>query len=515
MGRERRPRTPSRFEIGMNISFAAKTLPETGSLVVLAGAGGALPPTARALDERLGGTVRKALDAAGSAFKRGSVIDLAWPAGSGLEHLLILGLGKPEEATPFDLESAGGALALKLKELGVKAAAVAVDEIESLACCRPAEIALCLATGARLRSWRFLKYRTQREEDNNREVEALAFLLDAPDEAASHWRRVDAVSEGVLHARELVSEPANVLFPKAFAEACRALGEETGLDVQILEPAALSELGMRALLAVGQGSAREPYVAVLRWPGGPEGEPPVALVGKGVCFDTGGISIKPAAGMEEMKWDMGGAGAVFGAMKALALRKAKANVVGVLGLVENMPSGTAQRPGDVVTTMSGLTVEVINTDAEGRLVLADLLHYTLDRFEPKVMVDLATLTGAIIVALGHEQAGLFASDDDLARQLEAAGAAVGDKLWRMPLGKEYAEHVKSEIADLKNVGRAREAGATAGAVFLERFAGKVPWAHLDIAGTTWAKRDLPLAAKGATGFGVRLLERWIAQHHEG
>jgi leucyl aminopeptidase len=216
-----------------------------------------------------------------------------------------------------------------------------------------------------------------------------------------------------------------------------------------------------------------------------------------------------------MKWDMGGAGAVFGAMKALALRKARVNAVGVLGLVENMPSGTAQRPGDVVTTMSGLTVEVINTDAEGRLVLADLLHYTLDRFQPKVMVDLATLTGAVIVALGHEQAGLFASDDDLARELEAAGATVGEKLWRLPLDKEYAEHVKSDIADLKNVGRAREAGATAGAIFLQRFVGEVPWAHLDIAGTTWSKRDLPLAAKGATGFGVRLLERWIAERHEG
>jgi leucyl aminopeptidase len=498
----------------MDISFAAKTLPEAGSLVVLAAAEGALSPSAKMLDERLGGTVRKAIEAAGPAFKRGSVLDLAWPAGLGLDHLLILGLGKPAEAKPFDLESAGGALALKLKELGVKAAAVAVDEIDDLAC-RPDEIALCLASGAKLRSWRFLKYRTKREEDNDREVEALVFLLDAPDEAATHWRRVDAVSEGVLHARVLVSEPANVLTPKAFAEACRELGEASGLDVQILEPAALRELGMRALLAVAQGSVQEPYVAVMRWPGGPEGEPPVALVGKGVCFDTGGISIKPAAGMEEMKWDMGGAGAVFGAMKALALRKARVNAVGVLGLVENMPSGTAQRPGDVVTTMSGLTVEVINTDAEGRLVLADLLHYTLDRFQPKVMVDLATLTGAVIVALGHEQAGLFASDDDLARELEAAGATVGEKLWRLPLDKEYAEHVKSDIADLKNVGRAREAGATAGAIFLQRFVGEVPWAHLDIAGTTWSKRDLPLAAKGATGFGVRLLERWIAERHEG
>jgi leucyl aminopeptidase len=239
------------------------------------------------------------------------------------------------------------------------------------------------------------------------------------------------------------------------------------------------------------------------------------LIGKGVCFDSGGLSLKPAGGMEEMKWDMGGAGAVYGAMAALAGRKAKLNVVGVLGLSENMPSGHAQRPGDVITAMSGLTIEVVNTDAEGRLLLADVLHYAKERFKPRLMIDLATLTGAIVVALGHEQAGMFSSDDALAEQLAAAGAAVGEKLWRMPLGEDYAKHIRSDIADIKNVGRAREAGASAGAVFLERFVGDVPWAHLDIAGVAWTKRDLPLAAKGATGFGVRLLDRLIADHFEG
>jgi leucyl aminopeptidase len=255
-------------------------------------------------------------------------------------------------------------------------------------------------------------------------------------------------------------------------------------------------------------------VAVLRWSGGPPGEPPVALIGKGVCFDSGGLSLKPAAGMEEMKWDMGGAAAVFGAIKALALRKAKANVVGVLGLTENMPSGTAQRPGDVVTAMSGLTIEVVNTDAEGRLVLADVLHYAKEHFKPKMMIDLATLTGAVIIALGHEQAGLFTPDDDLAKRIEAAGAAVGERVWRMPLGDDYAKHIKSDIADIKNVGRARQAGATAGAVFLQRFVGDVPWAHLDIAGTAWSSEDRALAFKGATGFGIRLLDRLIADHYE-
>jgi leucyl aminopeptidase len=322
------------------------------------------------------------------------------------------------------------------------------------------------------------------------------------------------VVDGVFQARDLVSEPANVLSPEKFAEACRALGQRLGMEIDILDPAAMRELGMNALLAVGQGSDRESRVAVMRWNGGAPDQPPVALIGKGVCFDSGGLSLKPAGGMEEMKWDMGGAGAVFGAMAALAGRKAKANVVGVLGLTENMPSGRAQRPGDVVTAMSGLTIEVINTDAEGRLVLADVLHYAKERFKPRLMIDLATLTGAVIVALGHEQAGLFSSNEALAGEVIAAGTAVGEKVWRMPLGEDYAKHIKSDIADIKNVGRAREAGATAGAVFLERFVGDVPWAHLDIAGMAWSKRDLPLAAKGATAFGVRLLDRLIAERYE-
>ena len=282
----------------------------------------------------------------------------------------------------------------------------------------------------------------------------------------------------------------------------------------MLDRAALEKLGMRALLGVAQGSTQEPFVAVMQWKGGADGEAPVALVGKGVCFDTGGISLKPSGGMEEMKWDMGGAAAVFGAMKAIAGRKAKANVVGVLGLVENMPSGTAQRPGDVVAAMSGTTIEVINTDAEGRLVLADALHYTKERFQPKAMIDVATLTGAVIVALGHEQAGLFASDDALSDQLRAAGEAVGERVWRLPMDENYAKHIKSDIADIKNTGRAREAGATAGAVFLQRFVGDIPWAHLDIAGVAWSKRDLALTGKGATGFGVRLLDRFVADHFE-
>jgi leucyl aminopeptidase len=508
----------------MNIDFAPAALPDSGTLVVLAAADGTLGPTGAELDQRAGGALRRAIQLAGDKFKRGHALELLYPSGLEVERLVALSVGKPAEASRLDLETLGGSLAVRLKAFGASEAAVAVEAIPGLPA-GPAELAVCLAAGAALRSYRFTKYRTRAAQKGD---DAENGENDGPDEgltrltlhladsapAAAAWQGTAAVIAGVSHGRDLVAEPANVLSPKAFADECRSLGDQLGLEVQILDPAALRELGMNALLAVGQGSVHEPYVAVMRWAGGPPDEPPVALIGKGVCFDSGGLSLKPAAGMEEMKWDMAGAAAVFGAMQALAGRKAKANVVGVLGLTENMPSANAQRPGDVVKSMSGITIEVINTDAEGRLVLADVLHYARDRFKPKAMIDLATLTGAIVVALGHVQAGLFSPDDDLAQKLMAAGAAVGERLWRMPLGDDYAKHIKSEIADIKNVGQAREAGATAGAVFLQRFVGDTPWAHLDIAGVAWSKRDLPLAAKGATGFGIRLLDRLIADQFE-
>ncbi|MCC2663847.1 MAG: leucyl aminopeptidase [Geminicoccaceae bacterium] len=470
----------------MRIEFAPAELPAAGTLVVLAPQDGELGASAAEVDRRTGGAVTRALRLAGDPFKRGQALELLYPAGLELDRVLVLALGKPDEASPLDLEALGGSLVTRLRALRVSEAKVAVDAAPGLEVA-PSQLAACLATGASLRGYRFDKYQTQKAPDDEPagEVARLVFLLAEP-----------------------------VLSPESFADECRKLGDEVGLAVDVLGPAELRELGMRALLGVAQGSAREPRVAVMRWQGGGDA-PPVALVGKGVCFDSGGLSLKPAAGMEEMKWDMGGAGAVFGAMAALARRRAKANVVGLLGLTENMPSGTAQRPGDVITAMSGLTIEIVNTDAEGRLVLADVLHYAKERFKPKAMVDLATLTGAIVVALGHEQAGLFTPDETLAGEFVAAGEAVGERLWRMPLGEAYAKHIKSDIADIKNVGRAREAGASAGAVFLQRFVGEVPWAHLDIAGVAWSKQDLPLAAKGATGFGVRLLDRWIAEHHEG
>jgi leucyl aminopeptidase len=499
----------------MKITFAAATFPDSGTSVVLAGGDGTLGPTGTELDRRAGGALRRALGEGRGSFKRGETIDLRYPAGLGLDRVIVLSLGKPEEASRHDLEVLGGSLAVRLKGLRVVEASVAVEVIGDLKASAP-ELAISLATGACLRSYRFDKYRTTKEADEEPtdEVAQLTLHLAEPAAAEAAWSAAAAVIDAVAHGRDLVSEPANVLSPAAFAEACRELGPALGLEVEVHDRAALERLGMKALLAVGQGSAREPHVATLRWSGGAPDQAPVALVGKGVCFDSGGLSLKPAAGMEEMKWDMGGAAAVFGAMKALAGRKARANVVGVLGLTENMPSGTAQRPGDVITSMAGLTIEVVNTDAEGRLVLADVLHYAKEHFKPQAIVDLATLTGAIVVALGQEQAGLFTPDDQLAQRIEAAGAAVGERVWRMPLGDDYAKHIKSNIADIKNVGRERQAGATAGAVFLQRFVGDVPWAHIDIAGTAWSKDDRPLAPKGATGYGIRLLDRLIADHYE-
>jgi leucyl aminopeptidase len=327
---------------------------------------------------------------------------------------------------------------------------------------------------------------------------------------------MEGVAKGVALSRDLVSEPPNVLNPAEMADRCKKLGE-LGVKVEVLGPRELGRLGFGALLGVAQGSVNEPRMVVMQWNGTGNGRKakgkPVAFIGKGVTFDTGGISIKPAGGMEDMKWDMAGAGTVVGLMAALAGRKAKVDAVGLVGLVENMPSGNAQRPGDVVKSYSGQTIEVINTDAEGRLVLADVLWYCQQKFEPRFMIDLATLTGAMIVALGHEYAGMFSNDDALAQKLSTVGQAVGEKVWRFPLDDAYDQLIKSEIADMKNIG-GRPAGSISAAQFIQRFVNKTPWAHLDIAGVAWSTKDTPCIPKGATAFGVRLLDRLVAQHYE-
>ncbi|WP_313439847.1 leucyl aminopeptidase [Novosphingobium sp.] len=362
--------------------------------------------------------------------------------------------------------------------------------------------------GAVLRAWRLDTYRTKLAEDAKPSLVDIA-VVGAPEGTEAVWGVEQAIVEGVSFTRELVTEPANIIYPESFVARVEAKVAGSGLKVRVLDEKEMADLGMGSLLGVAQGSVRPARLLVLEWMGGTAGEAPVAFVGKGVTFDTGGISIKPAAGMEDMKWDMGGAGAVAGTMVALALRKAKANIVGVCGLVENMPDGNAQRPGDVVTSLSGQTIEVINTDAEGRLVLCDALTWVQREYKPAKVIDLATLTGAIILSLAHEYAGLFSNNDDLAAQLAAAGDASGDRLWRMPMGPNYDKMIDSPIADIKNVGP-RFGGSITAAQFLLRFIeNDTPWAHLDIAGTVWTDKPGATWDKGASGFGVRLLDRFV------
>ena len=434
----------------------------------------------------------------------GSLAEFIDAPGGMARRVLLLGTGSSSHS---DAVKAGSALTARLLTSGETSVVLDASGVD-------ADVLRGLLEGAVLRGWRHDRYRTTLPDTQKPTlVELIVVAADAAAEAA--WTRRSAVIAGVSLTRELVTEPANVIYPETFVERCRHL-TDLGVDIQILDEDAMRAAGMGALLGVSQGSARPARLLVMRWDGTDGAvKTPVALVGKGVTFDTGGISLKQPAGMEDMKWDMGGAAAVAGAIKALAGRKAKTHVIGVCGLVENMPDGAAQRPGDVVTTMSGQTVEVINTDAEGRLVLCDAITWVQKNHQPKVIVDLATLTGAMIVSLGHEYGGMFANDNDLASQLAAAGDAVGDPLWRMPLGEAYNKLIDSPIADMKNIGP-REGGSITAAQFLQRFVDPgVTWAHLDIAGMVWAAKPGPGYDKGATGYGVRLLDRFIADNHEG
>ena len=430
----------------------------------------------------------------------GSLVELHAAVDGTVRHILLVGTGADLAA-----EKAGGALAAKLltTETGLVVDVTGVEEPQR------ASFAAQLAQAAMLRSWRYDIYRTKLPEKQKPILTEVEIVVgDALEAAEAAFAPLKAVAEGAAFTRMLVTEPANILYPESFVERCQEL-KNLGIEIEVLDEAAMRKLGMGALLGVSQGSIREARLLCMKWDGTGGKADPVAFVGKGVTFDTGGISLKPGPGMEDMKWDMGGAGAVAGAMKALALRKAKAHVIGVCGLVENMPDGKAQRPGDVVTSGSGQTIEVLNTDAEGRLVLCDAIWWVQQKYHPKTIIDLATLTGAMIVSLGHEHGGLFANDDDLAQQLLAAGSAVEEKLWRMPMGDAYNKMIDSPIADMKNIGP-REAGSITAAQFIARFVDEgVKWAHLDIAGMVWASKPATLWEKGATGYGVRLLDRFV------
>jgi leucyl aminopeptidase len=492
----------------MKIEFAASagTAPV---LAVLAHEGRSLAGAGVQLDAATGGALSRAMNAGRFTGAKNSTQLVAGVSGCAASTVVIAGAGQAGQVDDLALEAAAGAAYHAVKMSGADVLAIDVSHLS-------ADQAARAAFAARLAAYRFLKYRTTLKPEKTPSIETLRVVAADPKAAqALYDADYGPVAAAVEFSRDLVSEPANILYPEEFASRVKAL-EKIGLEVEILGEKELEKLGFRTLLAVGMGSERDSQVAIMKWNGGKKGDQPIAFVGKGVCFDTGGISLKPPEGMEEMKWDMGGAGAVAGLMHALAGRKAKVNAVGVLGLVENMPDGRAQRPGDVVKSLSGQTVEVLNTDAEGRLVLADCLWYTQDRFKPKFMVDLATLTGAMIVSLGMEYAGVFTNSDELADNIGKAAPKVGENVWRMPIPDIYERHIDSPIADVKNMGNGRAGGSITAALFLQRFTNGTPWAHIDIAPTAWVKDSKnPTVPDGAVGWGVRTLDRMVRDAYEG
>ena len=500
----------------MKIVFSGPGSAATGALVVGVLDGNTLTPSAKALNKKINRGLSRAIKASRFQGKTGQSLAVVTPAGTRLDRLLIVGLGKAKDVNEQSLCKLGGRIYASLAASGSKAATILVDPLEC-STLTPALMAAAIAEGAQLRSYRFGKYHTKSENDSKPTLTTLTLRCRGSAKAKAEFRARDKIVQGVFMTRDLVTEPPNVIYPDSLAKRCKEL-TKLGVKVEVLGEPQMRRLGMGALLGVGQGSIRESRLVVMRWNGKrgakAKKDKPVCFVGKGITFDTGGISLKPSGGMEEMKYDMGGSGVVIGLMKALAGRKAKVNAVGVIALAENMPGSNAQRPSDVVTSMSGQTIEVLNTDAEGRLVLADALHYANTRLKPQFIVDLATLTGAIIVALGSEYAGLFSNNDKLSERLSDAGEEVGELVWRLPQGEVFDKMLKSDIADMKNISGGRGAGSITAAQFLGRFVGKTPWAHLDIAGVTWTKSDKPLSPKGATAFGVRLLNRLVADYYE-
>ncbi len=498
----------------MKIAFLKPEPPSSGAFVVGVLEDRKLTPAAAALDKKTGGVVTRAMASTRFKGKKDEFLDIVAPKGVSFGRIVLAGLGKLDKLDKSGAEAAGGKLVAHLNHVGETLATVSVEHIPG-ALLNPGDMAAHLAFGAKLRAYRFDKYKTREKEDAKPTLKALNLLVTDVAAARKVHGPLDRVADAIAFTRDLVSEPPNVLYPESLAERCKRL-TAFGVKVEIFDEKQLEKMGAGALLGVGMGSSRPSRMVVMQYNGAPKAKDkrPIAFVGKGVTFDTGGISIKPSAGMEDMKWDMAGSAAVIGAMEALAARHAKVNAIGAVGLVENMPSGNAQRPSDIVKSMSGKTIEVLNTDAEGRLVLADVLWYVQDRFKPKAMLDLATLTGAVIIALGHEYAGIMSNNDDLAKKLIAAGTASGEKVWRLPLGDAYDRDIDSPAADVKNIAGGRGAGSIIGGQFLHRFVNDVPWVHIDIAGMAWSGKDTATCPKGATAFGVRLLDRLVADNYE-
>jgi leucyl aminopeptidase len=488
--------------------FKATDKAHLGALILALAEDKKLPDWAEKLDKDSEGAIKKALAASRFEGKKKQILSVLAPSGVTFSQIILVGVGKAKDACTVCFEAAGGAVIAELNKLGVKEATALIIAPKGAKLDDTA--AVHFAMGMELKSYRFDKYKTKEKADAKPSFTSLKLV--ASDAAKTLYETQKPVVDSVLFVRDLVNEPANVIYPETLAAACQTLSK-LGVDVEVMGEAKLKKLGCGALLGVGQGSVRESQMVVMRWNGGDKKTAPLAFIGKGVTFDTGGISIKPAGGMEEMIMDMGGAGTVIGLIRALAAGNAKVNAVGVVGLVENMPDGNAQRPGDIVTSMSGQTIEVLNTDAEGRLVLADCLWYTQDRFKPQFMVNLATLTGAILVAIGDSRAGLFSNNDKLAERLHEVGTEIGEPVWRLPLGEEYDRLIDSPVADMKNISDGRLAGSVTAAQFLQRFVNDVPWAHLDIAGTAWNTKGTDISIRGATGYGVRLLHALVSKYY--
>lgn len=488
----------------MKITFAAEAKADIVAFIV--DEGRKLPNVATNLDKASGGLLTEAATAARFEGKPGQIAVVVLPKGLAAKRAVLVGGGKPKGRDGQAYERIGASVMKSQAGSGFKSLAIYVDK---------GEHAARTAAGAKLAAYRFDTYKTKLKPEHKPSVTAVSIVTEDTKEAKAEFKHLGAATDGTYFARDLVNEPPNTLYPASYAKRLKEL-EKLGVEIEVLGEKEMKKLGMGSLLGVGQGSVKESQLVVMKWMGGKKGVDPVILVGKGVCFDTGGISLKPGPNMEAMRGDMGGSAAVAGTIKSVATRKAKANVVGIVGLVENMPDGDAIRPGDILTSASGQTIEVQNTDAEGRLVLADALWYAQENFKPAAMIDLATLTGAIVIALGHEHAGMFTDDDSLAKELKHAGREEGENVWRLPLGDVYDRLLKSKFADMRNIG-GRAAGSITAAHFLKRFVNDgVKWAHLDIAGVAWREGEKPPQDPSwASGFGPRLLDRWIKDNYEG
>ncbi|MEM9669319.1 MAG: leucyl aminopeptidase [Pseudomonadota bacterium] len=488
----------------MKIKFADAATADIAAFIV--DESGKLPKSATELNEASSGLLETALKGGRFSGKLGQQVSVVLPDGLPAKRCILIGGGQSADREALTHQRIGAELVKSQSMVGFKSLSLNVDDPDGAA---------NAAAGARLAAYRYDEFFTKLTSDAKPSLNTVTLVTEDPKDARAAFKPLNAEVDGTYFARDLVNAPPSHLYPATFADELKKL-EELGVEVEILGEKELTKLKMGSMLGVGQGSVKESKLGIMRWKGGKATEKPVALIGKGVCFDTGGISLKPGAGMEDMRGDMGGAAAVAGTIKALAARKAKANVVGLVGLVENMPDGDAIRPGDILHSASGQTIEVQNTDAEGRLVLADVLWYAQEYEKPKCMVDLATLTGAIIISLGHHHAGMFSSDDEMCEQLSAAGEASGERVWRLPMGPEYDRLLKSKFADMRNIG-GRTAGSITAAQFLKRFVNDgMPWSHLDIAGVAWVNDQKPATDPSwASGFGPRLLSRWIQDNYEG